>query len=310
MDRTTVSVIGALQRQDVPCVVLKGATFESLLYEPGDVRVQTDIDLLVRPSSITKAEQVLFEHGFHPANRPRDFSAAAAPRTVLSRAHAHPWHRGDGITVDLHTSLLGVRIDPVLAFDVLTRDSTTIHLGWAALPSLSLVGRALHLGLHAAQHQRDSPRTVMELGRAIESLPRTLWRDASSLAAHLGATAAFEFGLRSTPSGSALADELGLPAARDAETVLIADPLCVPGAVALERLLRVRGTRAKLQLLAREMLPPARYMRLIDQRARRGRLGLLIAYGTWLRRVPATVCRAAVTVADAKRELREGQHRT
>src|SRR5262249_10236269 len=126
------------------------------------------------------------------------------------------------------------------------------------------------------------------------------WSAAASLARDLDATEAFAAGLRLTPTGRRLADELGLPVAASVDTLLRARS-AVPPAEGMERLARTPGTAAKLRLLGREIVPSPEFIRAWWPPARRGRLWLAAGYArrpVWL----------AVKVVPATRAWRRARH--
>ncbi|MDQ3586751.1 MAG: nucleotidyltransferase family protein [Actinomycetota bacterium] len=265
VDRMTAEVIGALSRRGVEAIALKGASFAVWLYRDGAVRSYGDCDVLVAPDQVAAAQQVLRDLGF------RDYSAPLAH----PRLESHAWRR-DPDWVDLHETLIGMRVHPEEVWGTLSRRTESQRIGGASLRVLDPVARTLHVALHAAQHGKDEQKPLDDLGRALELLPEELWTEAAELAERLGATEAFATGLRLLPQGHALASRLGLGDAGSVESTLLIDP--VPLALGFEHLSTVPGVGAKGLIVLRELVPTPAFMRWWSPLARRGPAGLALAY--------------------------------
>jgi hypothetical protein len=137
--------------------------------------------------------------------------------------------------------------------------------------------RAFHLAVHAGQHGSGWSRPLEDLDRAIAIADEASWREAEELAASLDATPAFAAGLRLTPSGAALADRLGLPRDVPVDVALRAETP-PPVALGLDQLAQAKGLRARLGILRHKLVPPPSFMRHWSSLARRGPVGLLLAY--------------------------------
>jgi hypothetical protein len=129
--------------------------------------------------------------------------------------------------------------------------------------------------MHAAKH-RVEPTPLRDLHLALEREPFERWREAAALAERLDGMPAFASGLRLTPVGADIARRLGVAQTSSLKTALRESD--VPLAEALGDLARAPGVGAKLRLAARELVPTPAFMRWWSPLARRGRLGLALAY--------------------------------
>src|SRR5262249_27710001 len=154
--------------------------------------------------------------------------------------------------VDLHHTLVGVGSDPAELWGALSGSTETMAIAGTEVEVLDRRGAAFCVALHAAQHGGDERKSLADLERALERIDGAEWSAAASLARDLDATEAFAAGLRLTPAGRRLADELGLPVAASVDTLLRARS-AVPPAEGMERLARTPGIAAKLRLLGREI---------------------------------------------------------
>ena len=144
---------------------------------------------------------------------------------------------------------------------------------------------------------------MLDLSRALERLPVETWIAAAELAALLKAQGAFESGLRRLPAGAALAGTLELAPARSVQAALLSDS-APNSALTVYRLSNARGTRAKLGILLPRLFPRPDFMRVWYPVAKRGRLGLALAY---VRRFAWLIVAAPRAVAAWRRARRRSR---
>jgi hypothetical protein len=147
-----------------------------------------------------------------------------------------------------------------------------------SVTTLDAPARTLHIALHAAQHGRTWPGGphLRDLDRAIAQLAPEVWREARDLAATLQATSAFRDGLHVTPAGARLARTLNLGGAPSVEARLRAGN-APQGALGWEQLAKAQPTE-QVRIAVRKVIPSVRFMRVWSPLARRGRVGLAMAY--------------------------------
>ena len=271
IDAGTADVLDSFDRAEVHALLLKGASIASWLYPDRTERPYIDCDLLVAPAQFAAAEDVLSAMGFESP-----LGEMGMPSWWCE--HAAWWQRPtDGLCVDLHRTLIGVRVDHATAWQVLSRDTTEVLVAGRLVQSLELPARTLHVALHAAQHGLGWGFAIPDLERALACADDGLWLAAAGLAAELDATAAFVAGLRLVPAGRDLLVRLAFPDVRsvDAELRAGSPP---PLALAFEQFAQARGARARAAMVWRKLVPSPAFLRDSDSRAREGRLGLARAY--------------------------------
>jgi hypothetical protein len=268
-DLVAAEVSEAFRSAGIRSILLRGPSIARHLYPAGESRSYYDVDLLVAPTAMAAAEQILADHGFthsavlsqHPDDRP---------------PWARTWKRADGGNVDLHRTLVGVTPDE--AWAQLSDEAEPVQVARASIEGLNADATALVVALHAAHHGRGIHKPLDDLARAIDRFPDATWESASELADRLGATPAFASGLRLLPAGAQLADRLLLPRDASAEVILRAGG-APPMALGFEWLSHVPGIRAKSRLIVGKLVPDAEFMRAWSPAARRyGRPGLVLAY--------------------------------
>jgi putative nucleotidyltransferase-like protein len=259
VDRLTQEVVPALRARGVRCILLKGPSFAAWLYRDGDARPYTDVDLLIARETVPTAHAVLaareFQHFFD-----------SSPFFVRGLDQ-----------VDLHCSIKGVEVKESRLWEVLSAMTELQKVADLELEILCEPARALHVALHAAQHGPDWPIQMEDLRRAVEMLPFEMWETAAELAEQLEATMAFAAGLRLLPAGKAVADRLGLSSEASVETILRAKS-APPLALGFEELRGIRGLRGRIRFVVRKLFPSRSYMRAMVPLARKGSIGLAIAY--------------------------------
>jgi hypothetical protein len=272
----------ALTEYKVEHRLLKGPSIAHWLYGPDEHRPYTDIDVLISRHDWERALKLLRHNGFRDA-----LETMAHPR--MQSLTSHPWVLDGKGEVDLHATLKGLDADPDTVWEAFSENAEVLQLRGMEIKMLPEAGRLLHIALHAAQH--TAVQTTEDLKRALERVDEARWREAVALAERVGGVAALATGLSTSPEGHALAERLGIHEVRSVDTLLRTG--AVPLSEGLHELSRAKGWRAKGRLLLHELAPTPDFMRWWSPLARRGRLGLLVAYlwrPVWmLRRLPAGI---------------------
>jgi hypothetical protein len=259
IDGTAARLMESFSSAGVRCILLKGASL-SELYD--GARHYSDVDLLVAPVTLEAAEAALAGLGFELRH---------------DDPHSRIWKR-DVLDVDLHTTLVGPRVEPARVWEVLSEQTETITVGGAPVEALNGPGRALHVVLHAAQHGAEEPKPREDLRRAVERFPDDVWFEAAAIARELRAEAAFWTGLGVEPAGVELRSRLDIERGRSGTETELRAATAPPTAVGLLRLARTPGLRAKAALVWHEAFPSRAFLENWSPLARRGPFGFALAY--------------------------------
>ncbi len=273
IDAAPDEVVEALRTPGIPSLLLKGPAIARRLYARDGVRGYVDIDLLVAPEQVAPAERVLEALGYHDRPKP----GALWWGKYRRETHAHPWQRDGSPSVDLHFTLEGVEAPPGEVWAELVRDCGTLRLAAVDVPVPSGAGLAFIITLHAAKHGRSERKPLRDLERALDRLPLRDWQQARELCVRLRAEISFGAGLSMLPAGVERGRELGLEPVSTTHLELISSAVPGPG-MFLERLRELPGPRAKLGFAVHNLFPPPEFMRAWSPLARRGALGLGLAY--------------------------------
>lgn len=276
IDAHTAAIVTALRAADIPSVLLKGPATARWLYTDGSPRPYCDTDLLVPDHLLHQVEQVLGDIGLVPS------SAPTLDRGV--RPHATNWARPDGSgAVDLHWTIPEVGALE-RAWSVVWRDAEPavvagceVHIGSEPL-------RALHIALHALHHGPAGEKSLEDLRRAVQQVPRDTWVSAVSLAEELDAVPAMALGLQLVPEGAVLAERLGIDATGAAWELLLLAQGAPTGAHHVARLAAQPTWRRRVRVAVRLAFPSAAYVRAWDKPAGTGGGGIVGAYWRRVRR--------------------------
>jgi hypothetical protein len=269
IDARSLEVARAFAAADISCMLLKGPVFARWLYEQNEIRDYHDTDLLVAPHEVDRAETVLARLGF---SLPEIYEQEDRPSTE------HTWVRStDEAVVDLHWGITGMEVEPAKVWETLHESCVMMPLRGREIPALGPAATALHVVLHAAQHGNELHKTLEDLERALTRADMDLWREASSLAEVLNATTAFAAGLRLDARGREVAEALGLPDEISVEVALRSEG-APPLALGLDWFLKQPGWRGKVGVLFKNLFPSPGFMKVWNPLARRGWVGLSLAY--------------------------------
>jgi hypothetical protein len=290
--------VGALREAGVPAILLKGPSVARWLYPAGG-RAYYDSDLLVPASEFDRAEGVLrslgfteFLTGFHPFERTRGELAA---ETMFIRRHEPG--RGPAGVVDLHRNLPRLRIPDELLWQEFSIGAQTALVGGAVVCVPGRTALALHVVLHAVQHEFDG-HTDEDLRRAVTVMSADDWRPVADLAARLGATEILAFGLRRDAIGAGIADRLGVPRLR-------APAMSAPkGSASFTEFWTAPAWEAKARLMRWMLFPSPAKVRYVADPFGVHRPQLLRAYTRYWRNLVRDLWPAAAAAARFARDRR------
>jgi hypothetical protein len=283
LDIKGAQVRSALRAAGIRSVLLKGRAFAQLLYADSNPRNYFDLDLLVDPQQRPMTEEVLRSLGFErlEAESPSSETDPAIGKTIeaLGSVHGATWVREhDGMAVDLHHSLPQVAVEPSVVWEELSHHLATLNVAGVPTDVLNPAASALLVALHAAHHGPGWGSGLRDLERATRVLDLECWTAAREIAVSLGVDPVMGVGLGLIADGRKLARELGLATAPSPALRLLWTG--APWSAGfLESLIGAPGNRRRAALIAEALWPTPAAMRRGSALARRGRWGLLTAYG-------------------------------
>jgi hypothetical protein len=269
IDQMTGEVVTAFRRECIDTILIKGPAIAQWLYPAGG-RVYGDTDLLVSPRDFSRATHVLEALGFGEPIRGRV-------------AHAHTYRRKDVLAglefcVDLHRSLPYITAAPAEVWRVMSDQTEQMAVGGLDVSVPGIPQRLLHIAIHSAQHAFESGKPLEDMRRAIEVATVEQWEAAVEQSRILGAEDALAGGLCLIPEGQILADRLGLTTRRRGMLRFAANPETETAAYQVQRVVDAASFGEKLKLIVDGITLSPVVMRKMSPLARRGRLGLFVAY--------------------------------
>jgi hypothetical protein len=262
LDAVAAELTRALGQQGIRSLIFRGPALKAALYSDDAFRAYDDVDLLVDLNDLHRTRSLLADRGYSPA---------------VESDETQPWVRDDGVTVDLHSTIVGIGAPAAAVWDELTAGSSRLSLGAQEVEIPGEPALAFIIALHAAQHGSSAGKAISDLERGLSRFSRETWVSAAALAERLQAVPAFAAGLGLVDAGADVARELQLPTVRTEEVALRAAS-APPIAIGLQRLAATPGLANKARMLRREVAPTAVFMRAKYPLARRGSVGLAASY--------------------------------
>jgi hypothetical protein len=254
VDAATAEVLRAFAVAGIQSVLLKGPALASWLYSAEDPRAYMDCDLWIRPPDMSGAEAALTRLGFV-----KHLDETGLPDWWLE--HGSDWTRAaDGVVIDLHRTLIGLRASPADAWQVLAEGLDTVLVAGQPAFIFRRPAQAMYLTLHAAGHGEQWHKALVHVERVLAHADDPLWREAADLAERLGAGESFAAGLRLIPEGAALAQRLGLGSTQSVAVALRASTP-PPIALGFEQLAGAGSARRRTSILVRKLVPPPGFIR-------------------------------------------------
>ena len=248
----------AFNAAGIRTVLLKGPAFARLYPDPRS-REYSDVDLLVDPAAVQRAQQVLVAAGFRrfdPESAVRQTDAVVGGAVGAHGAsHATAWLRErDHFVVDLHDSLPQCGVPGDLVWQAVTEHLDVVTVAGVITSTLDRPASALLVALHAAHHGPHSGPAATDLEAALKVFDRGCWEAARDLAVKLQAEAAMGIGLGISDVGGTIARELSLPSEPTAANRLLWAGAPWSASV-LESVIAQQDLRARLAMISRVLWP-------------------------------------------------------
>jgi hypothetical protein len=160
------ALAGRFAQVGLPWLLLKGAALAETIYQPPELRVYNDIDVLVAPGDLRGAVALLEEQGGQLLDR----NWTLISREVRGQVHVL---LASGSVVDLHWHVLN-RDEVRSRFGVQTTTemarARTVRIGASAIPTLAAGSTLVHICLHGALSGGDRLQWLQDIDRAVRHL--------------------------------------------------------------------------------------------------------------------------------------------
>lgn len=145
------NVLKLLHEHDIPVIVLKGAVLGELIYQNIALRPMHDVDLMVKPEDIWRADEALMQSGYR-----RTMVPLSKRHMQWGLVRRHLVHMKEGVKIETHVRIPELPdFDPWISARPITMNSTDVFM-------LCPDDLLLYLCVHLDSHTRAG-------------LPRLLW---------------------------------------------------------------------------------------------------------------------------------------
>lgn len=140
-------ILNAMRAAGIRALAYKGPAFAGLLYGDVTLREMSDLDILIEPTSIPAARNVLIELGYQPA-----FTLTRKQEEVRLSYDCESEFSDGKVLVDLHWQITPPHLAPRFSFAALWQRRRNVTIGQNAVPTFSAEDTALVLAVHGGKH--------------------------------------------------------------------------------------------------------------------------------------------------------------
>lgn len=220
LEQELLSIVGQLDRAELPHVVLKGTPLLRRLGLPLSSRQLHDNDILVRPEDAVRAVEVLRALGYRPAKATIPLDSRHTFQFLLARRH----ETGVAVALDLHLRLLSPELFPAPGFDPWAHTESQL-VGDTALRVPDRELTLIHTAAHLVQHAFAEPRIVHVLGAAWDAWHASVDHAALVRLAHVtGTFPTLVYALNSAHALGSTSAPVGLTSARASALARVLPP--------------------------------------------------------------------------------------
>ncbi len=243
----------------VPYLHIKGPTVATWLYEPGE-RLWGDVDILVPPSRMDDALEVLVSAGFAYRDPGLRWDTGDDHALTLVYDPSGQAGRKAAAEIDVHHRFIGIDADPERAFAELWRRREPGRLAALDVWFPDVTTRALLVVLNVARdpHGGKGPR---DLARLLSSATDADWARTIALARRVGALEALRAGLELADEGRQLVARTSLAQVTVSPAVRLRAEGSSRTAVRIQEL-RAYSPWKKVRMLVAWVVPPPAVIRM------------------------------------------------
>ncbi len=154
-----IRVAGSLEQEGIKVMVLKGAPLSRSLYHDISLRASRDLDILVAPNDIDKADSLLSKLEFVKDDINKDLTVKQT-RLIRKRFHHFSYTSTSGINLELHWRLSS---DYIVSFKELWSSNIEVELYGSKINVLSYEQNLLYLILHGSKHGWKRTRWLTDI---------------------------------------------------------------------------------------------------------------------------------------------------
>lgn len=172
--QTLEKILMSFQEQNIPVIALKGIYLAEAIYNDDSVRSMADIDLLIHPYHLDKAEQILTQMGYKPW---RQFWT----EHEMKLSHEMPAFLQVGEpSIELHWTLLDPGLPFSIDLDKIWERALPVTIAGVDILGLAPEDLLLHLCLHAPtqHHFRNALRMIYDIALTVNQCSESMnWQE-------------------------------------------------------------------------------------------------------------------------------------
>ena len=165
---------------NIPLIPLKGVALSQELYGDPCVRSSCDLDILVKPEDVEKAEELLIQTEYHCALGFHGMKKRQKRHIINTLYHHEYINDVRGVHVELHWSCFSWPREQVAVLWDTSGSSTWLDVG---LMQLSREENILILADHGAHHGWPCLKWLSDIAMLMKDMPEATWRALYDMAA-------------------------------------------------------------------------------------------------------------------------------
>lgn len=171
------------ESQGIPLILFKGPLLAATAYRDLSQREFADLDVLVRPRDLARAEQILVDEGFHRALCPAGLGAVAYRQAEC----AFDFVSADrSMGVELHWNLMPAYFSFPFDLARIWKEAQVQELRGTRVRGLSTYDLLIFLCLHGAKHGWDELRWICDVAEIVRTTLEIDWAELRRRARVLG----------------------------------------------------------------------------------------------------------------------------
>lgn len=164
-------IVDRLQRGSIPVIVLKGPVLSQMLYGDAMLRPARDLDLLIPPAFLERANQLILQSGYQLKEESPDLSNLKMKRYFLKTIHHLEYQRTDKpIVIELHWKLRDRQFLNCDGWNFTTEACRITTVGKISVYHLEDIDNLLYLCAHGFSHGWFRLRWLMDFALQLQAM--------------------------------------------------------------------------------------------------------------------------------------------
>ncbi len=163
-----VRLVKIFSEKGIRVIAFKGPALAMQAYGAVNMRLCSDLDLLVAPEDFENAESFLLEKGYTYLRGQVPFKRKRIRHIISS--HVHLFHPATAIHVEVHFDLLHGINPPLFSFNDLWQRRTSVLIADTTIPTIPLPLHGLYLTIHGQNHCWEKLDWLYDIAAIFDSM--------------------------------------------------------------------------------------------------------------------------------------------